>query len=364
VAALRETRVTAGCHRTVADGSEHAGMTTPAMPALPPDPGPARRRAMRLAFVTETYPPEVNGVATTTQHFVEGLHRLGHDLQLVRPRQHAADREGVAPRFQEVLVRGLPIPGYAQLRMGAPAGSTLLRLWSLRRPDVVHLATEGPLGWSALQAARRLRLPVTSDFRTNFHAYSRHYGLGGLTRPIVGYLRWFHNHTACTMVPTEALRQTLERDGFRSLAVVPRGVDTERFTPARRSQALRALWGAAPADLVVACVGEEPRPAARRVPRHPRRRSARAAAARRRRPDARGAALGLPRRRLRRAAQRPRPRGALRVGRPVPVPVSDRDLRQRHHRGAGQRPAGAGLRPCRGRAAHPFGRQRRAGAVR
>jgi glycosyltransferase involved in cell wall biosynthesis len=119
----------------------------------------------------------------------------------------------------------------------------------------VHIATEGPLGWSALRAARRLGLPVTSDFRTNFDAYSRHYGIGWLRRPIMGYLRHFHNATAATMVPTPALQQTLQRQGFRDVHVVARGVDTARFSPARRCGQLRAAWGAGESTWVVAHVG-------------------------------------------------------------------------------------------------------------
>ena len=213
--------------------------------------------ALRVAFVTETYPPEVNGVATTTAQFVAGLLRRGHQVQLLRPRQAADTAAAGAPpeRLQQVLLRGLPIPGYPQLRMGLPAGRTLARLWTQQRPDLVHVATEGPLGWSALRTAQRLGLPVSSDFRTNFQAYSQHYGIGWLRRPIVGYLRGFHNRCACTLVPTEALRHELEHDGFARLHVVPRGVDTTRFAPARRSEALRAGWGAAPGDLVVGCVG-------------------------------------------------------------------------------------------------------------
>ena len=83
-------------------------------------------------------------------------------------------------------MRGLPIPRYPDLRMGLPSKRALVALWSPQRPDVVHIATEGPLGWSALQAAARLELPVSSDFRTNFHAYSTHYGMGWLERPIDG----------------------------------------------------------------------------------------------------------------------------------------------------------------------------------
>lgn len=215
---------------------------------------PAPRRSLRVAMVTETYPPEINGVAMTVARLVQGLRERGHDLQLVRPRQHRSEVTAAAAS-QEVLMHGLPIPRYPQLKMGLPARRALVRHWSLHRPDVVHIATEGPLGWSALLAALQLKLPVTSDFRTNFHAYSQHYGIGWLKRPILAYLRKFHNRTACTMVPTEHLRRELEAEGFRDVHVVARGVDTQAFNPGARSDALRAQWGAQPGTRVVACVG-------------------------------------------------------------------------------------------------------------
>jgi glycosyltransferase involved in cell wall biosynthesis len=217
---------------------------------------PASRRSLRLAVVTETWPPEVNGVAMSVERIVTGLQRRDHDVQLVRPRQHSDEGRSEASGLEQLLTQGLPIPSYPSLRLGVPQKRTLVRIWSERRPDVVHLATEGPLGWSALQAATHLRLPVTTDFRTNFHAYSSHYGLGWLRRPIGAYLRKFHNRADLTTVPTESLRRELAASGFRNLAVVPRGVDVERFRPHRRSVALRHAWGAANADaLVVACVG-------------------------------------------------------------------------------------------------------------
>ncbi len=214
---------------------------------------PADQRRLRIALVTETYPPEVNGVAMTLARIVDGLHRRHHDLQLIRPRQKA-DSSGV-PRLHEVLLRGLPIPRYPHLRMGVPSKRALVKLWSTNRPDVVHIATEGPLGWSALQAARHMRLPVTSDFRTNFHAYSAHYGIGWLHKPIMAYLRKFHNQAQCTMVPTAALRDDLAASGFQRLSVVSRGVDAQAFSPSYRSVALRASWGVDDNALVVACVG-------------------------------------------------------------------------------------------------------------
>ena len=232
-----------------------AGMDMqPGDPIVVDDYLPARR-SLRVAVVTETYPPEINGVAATISRVVEGLRQQGHEVQLVRPRQDRHEAAADGQGFAEVLMRGMPIPRYPQLKLGLPARRALQRLWATHRPDVVHLVTEGPLGWSALQAALHLHLPVVSDFRTNFHAYSRHYGVAWLREPIMDYLRKFHNRTACTMVPTEALRSELRASGFRRLRVVSRGVDTRLFDPARRSEALRKDWGAGPQDTVVICVG-------------------------------------------------------------------------------------------------------------
>jgi glycosyltransferase involved in cell wall biosynthesis len=209
---------------------------------------------MHIAMVTETYPPEVNGVARTIGLMADGLRALGHTIQLVRPRQNPADAPQAAEGYEELLRPGIPIPRYAQLKMGAPSGRALEAAWRTRRPDVVHVATEGPLGWSALGAARRLGLPVASDFHTNFHAYSRHYGAAWLARPVAAWLRRFHNRCDCTMVPTDEMAADLARLGFERLRVVGRGVNSDTFSPARRRRELRAQWGAVDATPVALCV--------------------------------------------------------------------------------------------------------------
>lgn len=216
---------------------------------------PPARPVFRVALVTETYPPEVNGVAATFSRVVQGLRSNGHQLQLLRPRQSAADAAASEPGFSEALMPGWSVSRYPGLKMGLPARSALMRLWTAQRPDVVHIVTEGPLGWSALRAARVLKLPVVSEFRTNFHAYSEHYGVGWLRAPVMAYLRHFHNRTHSTMVPTDGLRRELASAGFERLRVVARGVDTRAFTPAHRSEALRAQWGASPQTPVALCVG-------------------------------------------------------------------------------------------------------------
>jgi glycosyltransferase involved in cell wall biosynthesis len=205
-------------------------------------------RRLRLALVTETFPPEINGVAMTLGRLATGLADRGHHVRLVRPRQKS-EASGLRPNG-DLLLPGLPIPRYPELRFGLPAAGQLWRAWREQRPDVVHVATEGPLGFSALAAARRLGIPVISSFHTNFHSYSRHYGIGWLQRGIADYLRWFHNRTAGTLVPTAALAAELGAQGFRAVQVLSRGVDTRLYAPSRRSDALRLQWDARPDDPV------------------------------------------------------------------------------------------------------------------
>ncbi len=210
---------------------------------------------LHIAVVTETYPPDINGVAHTLSKMVQGLQDNGHVIWLIRPKHEKTDAAVDGQRYHEVLVKGLPIPFYKQLRMGLPAKGELSRLWSKQRPDIVHIATEGPLGWSALQAAKKLKLPVSTDFRTNFHAYSQHYGIGWLSGTVMAYLKKFHNTAQSTMVPTNELRDELSQAGFKRLSVVPRGVDTQFFSPQHRSDDLRKSWGVSKEDRVLLYVG-------------------------------------------------------------------------------------------------------------
>ncbi len=210
---------------------------------------------MKLALVTETFPPEVNGVAMTFGVIVRELGRRGHAVTVYRPRRDDLRRAAPSEGFTEMALPGFPIPGYPLLRLGWPAWGRLRRAWREERPDLVHVATEGPLGASAVAAARALGIPVSSSFHTNFHAYTGHYGVGPLRHAVLAWLRWVHNRTRLTFAPTEELCAELAGEGFRNLALLSRGVDTWGFHPARRCPALRQQWGAGPEDPVVLHVG-------------------------------------------------------------------------------------------------------------
>ena len=208
-------------------------------------PAPLRPRVMHIALVTETYPPEVNGVAMTNQRLVRGLLGLGHRVLLVKPRRaDDAEAEAEQPGTEIFGVFGVPIPNYAGLRFGLPAPGQLEHAFEEAHPDLVHVATEGPLGCAALRAARKLGLPVTSTFHTNFHEYCADYGAAALGRATLAYLRWFHNACALTTVPDPDLIHRLDDAGLRRLRRLGRGVDTELFHPDRRDPELRARWGA------------------------------------------------------------------------------------------------------------------------
>ncbi|HEY0178945.1 MAG TPA: glycosyltransferase family 1 protein [Dokdonella sp.] len=211
---------------------------------------------MRAAIVTETWPPEINGVALTVQSLVRGLAALGHAVELVRPRQAgddtvADDGDG----YETVLLPGAALPRYPGLRFGLPAHRVLHRRWTERRPDALYIATEGPLGLTALGAARRLAIPACTGFHTRFDDFARHYGLGWLTPIVFAYLRRFHNRAAATLVPTTELAEFLAAHGFRDVRVLRRAVDTALFRPERRDDALRAEWGLGRDDLAVIHVG-------------------------------------------------------------------------------------------------------------
>ncbi len=206
---------------------------------------------MRYAIVTETYPPEVNGVALTVQSLEQGLRSRGHDVALVRPRQGEHD----LPAAHEWLVRGVPLPRYPGLRFGLPATRRLLARWQSRRPEAIYVATEGPLGWSALRAARKLGIPAATGFHTRFDSYMRDYGAGFLTATALGWMRRFHNRAQATLVPTRELQTELTGLGFHNVLRLARAVDTQQFDPARRDAALRRSWGVADDALAVIHVG-------------------------------------------------------------------------------------------------------------
>ncbi|WP_291830446.1 glycosyltransferase family 1 protein [Marinobacter sp.] len=218
------------------------------------------RRPQHITIVSETFPPEINGVANTLRHLCQGLIERGHKVTVVRPRQ-AHEQKGLFESTgdglfsRELVVTGLPLPGYSDLQFGVSRPATLTKLWKKGKPDAIYVATQGPLGIAAVSAARKLGIPACSGFHTNFHSYSRYYGAGSLERLLCAYGRWFHNRTAITLVPTRKMQQVTHSMGITPTGLWSRGVDCHRFSPHKRDSDLRKRWGLNDNDLAVLYVG-------------------------------------------------------------------------------------------------------------
>jgi glycosyltransferase involved in cell wall biosynthesis len=206
---------------------------------------------MRITIVTETYFPQVNGVSRTLGELVRHLTACGDSVQLIHP-----DYGGAIEEHGEAhAVRAIRLPFYKELYLPLPPFHGVHRAIDAFRPDLVHIATEATLGLSALRFARRRRLKIVSSFHTNFDQYSRHYRVGWANGVIGRYLRWFHNRTLETYVPSQATIRELDALGFERLVLWKRGVDAETFRPDRPGrQEVRQALGWSPEDLVIAYV--------------------------------------------------------------------------------------------------------------
>lgn len=204
---------------------------------------------MHIVFVTETWPPQINGGAITGRTLAFGLAARGHRVEVVRPGGNGSDGN-----VELLFARGALPPRHPGLQVGMAKGWDLRRRWCERRPDVVYIATDGPLGVSAMRMANTLRIPVV----TGFHAWSPDYAPRcgvGLLAPLVRSRRMqFHRRAQMTLVPTHALADELTGAGIRHVQKLRRSVDTDLFTPARREPALRKHWGVCDEAPVMLCI--------------------------------------------------------------------------------------------------------------
>ncbi len=170
----------------------------------------------RLALVTDTWLPQINGVVTTLTKVVDLLAEDGLDVSVVEPS----------------LFRTVRMPRYAEVRL-VISPMKVYRTLSALDPNFVHIATEGPLGTIARFWCRRRRVRFTSSYHTRFPEYVKDiYGLP--SGPVTAYMRWFHGGAEYTLAPTASVKEDLDKSGFRNVLVWSRGVDTSRFNPSHR----------------------------------------------------------------------------------------------------------------------------------
>lgn len=188
---------------------------------------------VRIALVTDTFVPQVNGVTTVTRRMVRALAERKVATAVVAPR-YPDTASGVG----ELRIRSFPFPPYPAIRLSLPLARDITAYLDTFAPDLVHVITEGPLGWIGRGYALRRDLPLVTSFHTDFPKYCRHYGAGLLEPTVWHWLRWFHGPARLTHTPGEAVQAALKHRGLRQAVVWGRGVDATRFHPGRD----RARW--------------------------------------------------------------------------------------------------------------------------
>lgn len=197
------------------------------------------REYVRIAYVTESFPPDVNGVASTAMRVAEQLAARGHQPLVIAPKP-ARRLPSVRTDFPVVRVPSVGLPLYPGFRVGLP-GPPIRAAIADHHADLVHLAGPVVLGAGAAAAATQLDIPYVAVYATDMAAYARAYHLGGAGEAFCWrHLRGIHNAAARTLAPSSATAAALRAHGFDRVHVWARGVDTVRFDPVRRSQRLRA----------------------------------------------------------------------------------------------------------------------------
>ncbi|WP_406461971.1 glycosyltransferase family 1 protein [Streptomyces sp. NBC_01622] len=207
---------------------------------------------MRVVIVTESFPPDVNGVAHCALQTARHLVDRGHHPLVVAPATAAGSGPDAQSPCPVIRIPSLPLPGYPQVRVALPSRRVAAAITE-HRADIVHLASPFILGVRGMAAAARLGIPAVAVYQTDLAGYARTYvGAGEATA--WRRIRSVHAAADRTLAPSSAALGDLEAHGVPRVRLWPRGVDTERFRPQYRDEALRREL-APNGELIVGYVG-------------------------------------------------------------------------------------------------------------
>ncbi|MCS7204744.1 MAG: glycosyltransferase family 1 protein [Leptospiraceae bacterium] len=210
-------------------------------------------RPIKIAFITDTYPPDVNGVAHSLYQIIQIL-KQHHEILVLRPEDDLIGIK-IQPHIKEVFFPYLNLPFYKEVKLGLPFYQRVYDSIKAFSPDVVHIVTEGPLGFMGLLVARQLGITVVSDYRTNFTDYLKFYNIEFLSEFIKYYLIYFHNQCDLNFVPTREIKIQLKKQGINNLKVLGRGVDIRNFHYSKYDEDFRKEWNVKKDDLLFLYVG-------------------------------------------------------------------------------------------------------------
>ncbi|MEX2414837.1 MAG: glycosyltransferase family 1 protein [Paenibacillaceae bacterium] len=193
---------------------------------------------MRIALFTDTFHPQVNGVALTLQRLVRYLESKGIEHQLFAP--ETAEESLPADNINRSL--SFPFMFYPECRIALPNIYKIRKRLEAFQPDLIHVATPFNIGLCGLFYGKRHHIPLVASYHTHFDRYLEHYHLQ-LAGPLFWrYIRWFHQHCIRTFAPSQETLGLLEQQGIGGLRIWNRGVDCSLFHPERRSSKLRERY--------------------------------------------------------------------------------------------------------------------------
>lgn len=210
-------------------------------------------KKLRIAIVTETYPPDINGVANTLFELVKELQK-NHEILILRPEDPCYDIK-INYNIKEIFFPFIKIPFYNEVKLGIPVLQKISDSFKTFQPDIVHIITQGPLGFFSLWIARQRNLPVVADYRTNFSDYLKFYQIQYLEEFIKIYLNYFHNQCDLNLVPTLEVKKQLLKQQYKRIKILGRGVDTNRFNPNKYNVKIREKYNVQSKDLMFLYVG-------------------------------------------------------------------------------------------------------------
>jgi phosphatidylinositol alpha 1,6-mannosyltransferase len=211
---------------------------------------------MRIAIITESFPPDVNGVSHCVVRVAEHLVRRGHHPLVIAPTPGPCNHSSAAETLPYPVVRvpSVPLPGYPSFRLGLPS-RRIRKALTDHQTDLVHLASPFVLGARGSALGQHLRLPMVAVYQTDIANYARAYRYGGWGEAAAWrWIRNVHNGAERTLAPSTISAEALREHGVGNVRLWGRGVDTERFDPAKRSQQLRGAM-APDGEVLVGYVG-------------------------------------------------------------------------------------------------------------
>jgi phosphatidylinositol alpha 1,6-mannosyltransferase len=191
---------------------------------------------MKVAVVSESFLPQINGVTGSVLQVLKHLSRTGHEAKVIAP----GDSPGICEGFQVVALPSVGLPGYSQVRVPMVVAHRLVRELEQFAPDVIHLASPFVLGGPVVRAAALLNIPVVAIYQTDVAGFALRYGLNAVSNAAWRRIRSIHERAQITLAPSPTAARDLKRHGISRVQVWPRGVDTSAFSPMNSDADLRA----------------------------------------------------------------------------------------------------------------------------